>query len=239
MTFQQNSIKKQTGFTLLELIVVVAVLGLITSLATDFVINDTNQKRFEVTKQRLAEIKYGIIGNTSHAINGYPVISGFYADVNRLPLTISELIYQCRDLSNVGVAAENLSECNAVPGTWEVTWNGPYLRNIQSSGTDLVFQDGWANSSSDGNFGWLLSSVAGDQLIQSVGLEGDSSGTGAYEVDYPSATNYLVTSAETSHIDGLLGKIHCVNTSTKTFDPNFTTELTCEAEVDHIWVTSL
>ena len=41
------------------------------------------------------------------------------------------------------------------------------------------------------------------------------------------------------HIDGLLGKIHCVNTSTKTFDPNFTTELTCEAEVDHIWVTSL
>ena len=75
----------QSGFTLLELIVVVAVLGLVTSLASDLVINDTNQKRHEVTKQRLAEIKYAIIGNTSHALNNQPIVSGFYADVGSLP----------------------------------------------------------------------------------------------------------------------------------------------------------
>jgi prepilin-type N-terminal cleavage/methylation domain-containing protein len=145
--------KKQTGFTLLELIVVIGLLGLVTSLASDFVINETNQQRFETTKQRMEKIRYAIIGDSSRSLNGQPTISGFIADTGRVPASIENL------MSNVAYCsvptAFNQVDCVALaayPSTSDATWNIGYCSDDnQLTETNCVAQDEEWN---DGDVNW-------------------------------------------------------------------------------------
>lgn len=235
--------KRQNGFTLLELIVVVAVLGLVTSLATSMVIEDSNQKRFELTKQRLADIKYAIVGNVRHAINGTPVLSGFYFDVGRLPESLTELLYQCRDASGVGLSLFDQASCEATAGNvWTVDWKGPYLNDVDTASGLRVYQDGWGNSGGV-NFGWQFdnSTYAGSLVVQSLGLNQTSGGANTWENDYPGDSTILVHANETARIDYLKGLTStynlCVNTASKKIDLNYTDQTSCEAVADHIWAT--
>ena len=168
--------KKQTGFTLLELIVVISLLGLVTSLASDFVINETNQQRFNTTKQRMEQIRYAIIGDSSRSLNGQPTISGFIADTGRVPASIENLI---SNVAYCSIPSEgNQTDCEALTpaGSWvpsDPDWKGPYLRPTGYKSICAeddkdkiiskvpVFRDGWANQSNsdckvqpDKNYGW-------------------------------------------------------------------------------------
>ena len=227
-----NKIKqKNAGFTLLELVVVVAVMGLISTMALDVYTDNSNQKRFELTKQRLAEIKFAIIGDPQMRVGSQAVLSGYYYDMNRLPVTLSELVYQCRTSSNVGIESPDKSTCEATSGNvWEDNWNGPYLINLQSDSGNLVFRDGWGNSSSTpdtnaGDFGWVVSPTGNNLFVQSLGLNrgsGSTSPGNQFENDYPaSSINYIVTQAEVDNVKNLRAlqlSGYCVNTTTKTID---------------------
>ncbi|MBL0709759.1 MAG: prepilin-type N-terminal cleavage/methylation domain-containing protein [Colwellia sp.] len=237
----QSIKKKQTGFTLLELVVVVAVMGLISTMAMDVYTDKSNQTRFEATKARLAEIKFAIIGDPQMRVGSQAVLTGYYNDMSRLPETLSELIYQCRTSSNVGVIATDSATCAAAGNTWEASWEGPYLHNLQSSGGNLIFRDAWGNSSTDGNFGWLVTSATETFTIQSSGL---GSGSSEYEADYPS-TGDLITKADLDRINHLKGLItssgYCIDTSDitapieYTIDLNYLEQATCDAETDRSW----
>ena len=147
----------EQGFTLLELIVVVALLGLITSLATDYAVEQTNQQRYTTTQQRMAQIQYAIAGDASRTLNGQPDISGFYADMGRLPITLSELTeapIDC-DLDTAGVQACPATFSAALGRT--IGWNGPYIAAA------IVAADGWGNP-------WQWNSATG--TLSSLGMDG-------------------------------------------------------------------
>lgn len=180
---ETNQYKHQGGFTLLELVVVIAVLGLIANLATEFVAQNTNQERFNTTKARQAMIREAILGNPSATQNGEVQVSGFIADTGRAPKYLIELITQeyCK---NTDAVYTNQSDCEAASvGGWNASiegWNGPYLHGydiekVYDSNDNLryafkIFRDGWGNTASawaDGtetseeleatdvfNFGW-------------------------------------------------------------------------------------
>lgn len=147
----------EQGFTLLELIVVVALLGLITSLATDYAVEQTNQQRYTTTQQRMAQIQYAIAGDASRTLNGQPDISGFYADMGRLPVTLAELIQAPIDC-NADIAGDQ-----ACPATFSaalgrtIGWNGPYIDAA------IVAADGWGNP-------WQWNSATG--TLSSLGMDG-------------------------------------------------------------------
>jgi prepilin-type N-terminal cleavage/methylation domain-containing protein len=214
----QKSNRKNAGFTLLELVVVVAVMGLISSMAMDVYTDSSNQKRFEATKSRLAEIKFAIIGDPQMRVGSQAVLTGFFNDMGRLPRNIAELItpnnsgFCLHDTDySVSVSAVNAIDCAAITvGSWSWTpedsanWKGPYLHNIQTavddSGTPndasddvgyIAFADAWGNISHSNNFGWIFNAtteISGDFGYLSIQSIGLGAGTGNYEADYPTVS---------------------------------------------------
>ncbi len=191
-----KKVNKQTGFTLLELIVVVAVLGLIASVATEYIVMDSNQTRFVETEHRVDKIRFAIIGDDNRTINGQPTISGFVTDTGELPKELRELFLEeyCENAVYFSSA-----DCTNNSSNWIVqqNWNGPYLKPsgietiIDGEGTERkipVFRDAWGNHGATNaedwaNFGWEFNRVkksgsdwidddsAFNLKVQSIGLD--------------------------------------------------------------------
>ncbi len=143
------------GFTLLELVVVLAILAAVTAIASRELSQVEDQRRFEATQKIMRDIEEAVLGSPDdRAADGSRTISGFVADMGRLPRpksdgtywTLSELwanpgvaLFDLRlALTGNGVAAENRDKQVLVPGGWR----GPYLR--LPLGTSSLL-DGWGN----------------------------------------------------------------------------------------------
>ncbi len=180
-------LKIQRGFTVLEMIVVIAVIGLVTSLTTDYMMNEGNQKRFELTQDRIKQIQYALVGDSSRTINGQPALSGYLADTGVMPKYIRDLVsngYCTDDATQIDRAS-----CEAASAEWRETenWKGPYLQ--ASSYEDIkiseeafvtipVFRDGWGNRNADSdylNFGWAFDPQFENRAVKiaSFGLNGE------------------------------------------------------------------
>lgn len=142
---------KQQGFTLLELVVVVAVMGLIASLATEFVVHESNQSRYDQTKERRAVIR--------------EALSNYYADCAEFPDSLNWLV------SKSNLSANKCGASNA-------DWVGPYILNVDFDNGTPIYRDGWGNASgavaSDSNFGWKYENNTVSVALATFGLDGRS-----------------------------------------------------------------
>ncbi|MEL6105040.1 MAG: hypothetical protein AAFU85_03350, partial [Planctomycetota bacterium] len=147
------------------------------------------QTRFETTQQTLNDIEVAIVGSANaRAADGTRIVSGFVADVGRLPLSIEELLAQPNKVPvfqvfrSDGNAAVVASE---VPSDQDVTavggWNGPYLQLPVAAGS---LTDSWNNKfdtlTEDGNL------TTGNELIgiiRSNGRDGLIGGATTYDSD--------------------------------------------------------
>lgn len=79
----------QNGLTLLEMVVVVAILAAVTTLAIRATSNLMNESRYEVTTQTLNSFRTAIIGQPATSGSGAaPQISSFAADLGRMPRAV-------------------------------------------------------------------------------------------------------------------------------------------------------
>ena len=88
------SLSHQQGFTLLEIVLVLFLLGLMASSTLFLTQGVEDQTKYDETKHRLKMIRTAIIGDSSRTINGHPEVSGFAADMGRLPECLRELLSQ-------------------------------------------------------------------------------------------------------------------------------------------------
>lgn len=86
--------RTQHGFSLIELLTVLLIISAMTKIALEYTKDFAFQGRYEVTKDRYEKIKQAIIGRPDVIINGQPDISGFVADMGRLPRNLQELLVQ-------------------------------------------------------------------------------------------------------------------------------------------------
>jgi type II secretory pathway pseudopilin PulG len=147
-----KKITKHTGFTLLELVLVLFLLTLMASATLFLTENVDSQAKYDETKRRMEIIRQAIVGDPTRRLNGQTEISGFAADMGRLPECIAELLRQrnCAD-------SADLPAWQADPTTGIFSgWRGPYIRISPESNGDFHFRDGFANSdASDAlNSGW-------------------------------------------------------------------------------------
>jgi prepilin-type N-terminal cleavage/methylation domain-containing protein len=168
---------RQQGFTLLEIVLVLFLLGLMASSTLFLTQNVEDQAKYDETKNRLKMIRTAIIGDTRRTINGRPEISGFAADMGRLPECLRELLSPV-DCANSVAPLPAWGQDNDSQ-VW-AGWRGPYLTGNSEISGQVHFRDGYGNSDTDTslggedwkNSGWIFPEVLSDLIIVSTGFDG-------------------------------------------------------------------
>lgn len=83
--------RSRRGFTLLEMLLVVALLAATAGMSLVFLGGRDQQARYDETQRRLDDVVRAVVGDTAPAWGGQARVSGFVADNGRLPTSLREL----------------------------------------------------------------------------------------------------------------------------------------------------
>jgi prepilin-type N-terminal cleavage/methylation domain-containing protein len=108
------SIRQHRGFTLIELVMVIVVLGIVAAIAIPKMSGLSEGSRINATKSELLLLKRAIVGNPSVSAGGRYIDVGFEGDIGHPPLSLSEL----------GVKSDSLAVYDKFI---RIGWNGPYV----------------------------------------------------------------------------------------------------------------
>lgn len=114
----------QRGYSLIELVIVVVVLGVIAGIAVRSLRSSNEVTRTNTTLARMDRLAYAVAGNPNRLSGGVRIDYGYVGDIGATPPALDALVYN--------------------PGGF-ATWNGPYIRDqFSSSGADYSFRhDAW------------------------------------------------------------------------------------------------
>lgn len=152
----------QHGFTLLEMVLVLFLIGLMASATLFLTENVEDQAKYEETKRRMEVIREAIVGDPRRTLNGQTEVSGFSSDLGRLPNCLRELL-EPNDCSGSPLLLWTINANTGIASGWR----GPYIKvNPERSG-ELRFRDGYLNSdASDAtNSGWAFITDASNGRI--------------------------------------------------------------------------
>jgi len=194
-----HSRRRARGFTLLELLLAVAIMSAMALVTLDLLETDTDQLHFDVTRGKLSVLRQAVVGNTDP--NRALHIAAYVTDNGDLPFSIFALINKTiglddfAEMSPVFDPVPDGNGFNNGPGTQEITLNGAtekLYKGFRSSYVDAEpasgeFRDGWGNTSAietedTANFGWQVTvdsatDVAAAFTVVSLGKDGSSGGT--------------------------------------------------------------
>ncbi len=133
----------QTGFTLLEIVLVLFLIGLVSSTVFLFTDNIDQQAKYDETKRRMEIIRQAIVGDPTRRLNGQTEISGFAADMGRLPGCLRELVEPNHCIDASGALTAWAIDASTGIGSG---WRGPYIQVTPESDGSLRFRDGYSNT---------------------------------------------------------------------------------------------
>lgn len=113
---------KQRGFTFVEVVLVIVILGIIAAVATSSLENVVDNSRHLEAQQELERLSDAIVGEADLISGGARTDYGYVGDVGALPANLDNLVTN--------------------PGGY-TTWNGPYVRDNFSENTDDFKTDPW------------------------------------------------------------------------------------------------
>lgn len=237
------------GFSLVELTVVLLIITLLAGVALRSTNELSFQVRYEQTQERLQRIREAILGNPRQIINGQQAVSGFVADMGRLPQNLRELIdnnsahSDCdldntKDLDLDGNPALDIClpwSATDNPGNLGVGWRGPYI-NISGNPSDSnAFSDAWGRTAGDNNYGWIWLTNAPNPLDLTLGSYGKDQNPGGNcsDSDYNGDCfeHILVSDYKTDVSSGLTLNVRGVkfNLDSHCSNAMYTTRADCEA----------
>jgi general secretion pathway protein G len=188
--------RRERGFSLIEVVLVVLIMGILTSIAAQKWSGALEQSRFEATRAEMDRLAQAIVGNPDLTANGMRTSFGYVGDVGALPANLDALV------SNPGLG----------------TWKGPYIQNDFTQNPNDFKQDAWGTAyaytggvsiTSNGSgaavtkqFAGALSDLTSNSVSGSVsdGLDnppGDSASAVTLRITYPNGTGG--TASPTTH----------------------------------------
>ncbi len=165
--------RRKDGFTLMELIIVMALIGILTSISINIVIRTLEAQKADATLLEMETIKRAIAGDPSLIINGRRADFGYYGDMGIMPATLTDLMVQGTQPSLTNNT------------TYFITygWGGPYLSKSFEGGSATSIEDSWGNAYIYTDSKTV--NASGDSVygkITSEGADGSVGGTG-YDAD--------------------------------------------------------
>lgn len=146
------------AFTLIEIVMVILLLTVLTTLSLYFVNSDTDAKRYEETRARMEAIRGAILGDVSVDKTGRRQHFGHHGDWGSLPTALDALV----------TAQSPAWSYNATYG-FGAGWNGPYVQS-SFTGSLPVTKDAWARD-------FVYSLVTSPPSLTSYGADGAAGGT--------------------------------------------------------------
>lgn len=149
------------GFTLIELILVIVLLGILAALTANLLANSLDQSRFDDTFKEMNDLSKAIVGNPDLVNAGVRSDFGFVGDMGGFPTSLTQLLTQG------ALPAWTVYDPDLGTGTG---WRGPYMDTKQDdSGTYLATLDGWGNA-------YVYNAATGQ--VTSLGSDGAAGGSG-------------------------------------------------------------
>jgi len=138
----------ERGFTLIELVMIIVVLGILAAVAVPRMGGMTESSRVSATKAEMAMLKRAIVGNPQVTGGGRYLDVGFEGDVGFPPTRLQDL----------AVKPDSLSAHNQFT---RLGWNGPY---VDTSGSSYAV-DAWNTPYSYDPAARTITSVGGSDTL--------------------------------------------------------------------------
>ena len=221
------------GFTLIEVLVVMVILGFIVAMAAQVFMKDDDQRRFDETRLRMEEIKKAILGSEGAYANGQRQFAGYVADMGGLPNLVDENGVAdpngqpkglwTRDFNADGDTIDPVDIPDSViwghramSQTW-MGWRGPYIETpplkIGETLGQVKLRDGWGNP-------FRFATGGGDITIESYGADGVVGGTEFNE-------DIALVIRQTKYMAPVAGRVDGGVTDVRIYYPVAGTETTC------------
>jgi len=144
--------KNQKGFTLIELIIVVVIIGVLTAVAARKIGPLNQSARIEETKAEMNTLAMAICGNPELENNGIRIDFGYIGDIGAMP--------------------PNLDALYTNPGSYS-TWNGPYIKNSFEQIAGDYKKDAWQADYAYTGGVTITSTGSGSNIIRNLAGSGD------------------------------------------------------------------
>jgi prepilin-type N-terminal cleavage/methylation domain-containing protein len=136
------------AFTLAEMLVVLVIMAVVTTVAVQSLTPVQNQARFEATQRTLTNVNAAIVSSNQSG-GGASTVSGFIADVGGPPLspdgTTSPLAELILNTSGLPLYTTYLAASPDADIAIPCGWRGPYVKPpVGGSALDII--DGWGQS---------------------------------------------------------------------------------------------
>jgi len=137
--------KDQSGFTLIEIVLVITIAAILAAVAIRTGKHVTDTARLEETRQELDALAEAITGNPELQNNGVRSDFGYVGDIGAMP--------------------PDLDALHSNPGSYS-TWNGPYIENRFSQITDDYKKDAWGTDYNYAGSVTIISTGSGNNIVR-------------------------------------------------------------------------
>ncbi|MEW5925037.1 MAG: prepilin-type N-terminal cleavage/methylation domain-containing protein [Candidatus Zixiibacteriota bacterium] len=124
-----RSLNNIGGFTLIELVIIIVVLGIVAAVAIPRMGSLSENSKINITREEMRLIKEAIIGNPQLVTGGQYIDRGFIGDVGYPPANLVDLVRKPDSIP----AYDKFSRTG---------WNGPYLDSAENK----YLYDAWDNA---------------------------------------------------------------------------------------------